>query len=100
MELGLIGLGKMGGFMAQRLIAAGHSVTGFRNNAAAGPEVTQHGLTAVASLDDLVRKLKAPRAVWVMVPHGPPTESTINALLGLVAADDILISARTPPFPA
>ena len=98
MDLGLIGLGKMGGFMAQRLIAAGHSVTGFDNNAATRQEVAQHGVTALASLDDLVKKLKAPRAVWVMVPHGPPTEATITALLGLMAADDILIDGGNSHF--
>lgn len=100
MELGLIGLGKMGGFMAQRLIAAGHSVVGFDNNAATRQEVSQHGVTAVASLADMVKGLKAPRAVWVMVPHGPPTESTIDALLGVLAKDDILIDGGNSHFTA
>ena len=98
MELGLIGLGKMGGFMAQRLIAAGHSVIGFDASAATRADVAKHGVTGVESLADLVGRLKAPRAVWVMVPHGPPTESTISALLGLVAADDILIDGGNSHF--
>lgn len=91
MELGLIGLGKMGGFMAQRLIAAGHSVVGFDASLATRVEVAKHGVTPVESLAGLVRSLKAPRAVWVMVPHGPPTESTITSLLEVLSANDILI---------
>ena len=98
MELGLIGLGRMGSFMAQRLVAAGHSVVGFDNNAAARQEVAQHGVTAVTSLADLVNRLKAPRAVWVMVPHGPPTASTIAALLELLAANDVLIDGGNSHF--
>jgi len=88
----------MGGFMAQRLIGAGHSVVGFDQSAATRAEVTQHGVTAVESLTDLVDKLKPPRAVWVMVPHGSPTESTIDALLGLLSADDILIDGGNSHF--
>lgn len=91
MELGLIGLGKMGGFMAQRLIGAGHAVIGFDAVAAARADAAQHGVIPAASLADLVQRLKPPRAVWVMVPHGPPTESTINALLETLSANDILI---------
>jgi len=98
MELGLIGLGRMGSFMAQRLVAAGHSVVGFDNNAAARQEVAHHGVTAVTSLADLVKRLNAPRAVWVMVPHGPPTASTIAALLELLAANDVLIDGGNSHF--
>ncbi len=98
MQLGLIGLGKMGGLMAQRLIRAGHTVVGFDQSAATRAEVAAHGVAPVASLADLVGTLKAPRAVWVMVPHGPPTESTVNTLLGLLAADDILIDGGNSHF--
>lgn len=98
MELGLIGLGRMGSFMAQRLVAAGHSVVGFDNNAATRQESAQRGVTAVASLADLVKRLKAPRAVWVMVPHGPPTASTIASLLDLMSTNDVLIDGGNSHF--
>lgn len=91
MEIGLIGLGKMGAFMAQRLITAGHSVVGFDANADARKGAAANGVTAADSLGNLVSRLKAPRAVWVMVPHGAPTESTINALLESLAPNDVLV---------
>lgn len=98
MDLGLIGLGKMGGQMAQRLIGAGHSVTGFDANAATRLEVAKNGVTAAESLADLVQRLKPPRAVWVMVPHGPPTASTIAALLESLAANDVLVDGGNSHF--
>jgi len=98
MELGLIGLGKMGGFMAQRLIGAGHRVVGFDAVAATRAEVAKHGVTPSDSLADLVGRLKAPRAVWVMVPHGPPTEATISALLEVLAPNDSLIDGGNSHF--
>jgi 6-phosphogluconate dehydrogenase len=98
MELGLIGLGKMGGQMAQRLIGAGHTVVGFDANAATRLEVAKSGVTAAESLADLVKRLKPPRAVWVMVPHGPPTASTIAALLESLAANDILVDGGNSHF--
>ena len=88
----------MGGFMAQRLIGAGHTVVGFDASAATRAEVARHGVAPVESLAGLIGRLKAPRAVWVMVPHGPPTESTIDALLALLAADDILIDGGNSHF--
>ncbi len=91
MDLGLIGLGKMGAFMARRLIDAGHTVVGFDANAATRQEVAKQGVAAADSLADLVRRLKAPRVVWVMVPHGPPTASAIAALLESLAPDDVLV---------
>jgi len=96
MQLGLIGLGRMGGNMAKRLLEAGHSVTGFDLNPANLAEAKAMGAGAVSSLADLVRSLSAPRAVWVMVPHGKPTEDTITALLDLLSPGD-LIATGTPP---
>ncbi|SDY19753.1 6-phosphogluconate dehydrogenase [Micromonospora pattaloongensis] len=81
MQLGLVGLGKMGGNMRERLRAAGHEVVGFDRN----PEVSD-----VASVAELVEKLAAPRAVWVMVPAGV-TEATIDELAGLLDAGDIIV---------
>ena len=65
MELGMIGLGRMGGNMAERIRKAGHTVIGFDRSAQSSRDVE--------SLEDLVGRLSAPRAIWVMVPAGPPT---------------------------
>jgi 6-phosphogluconate dehydrogenase len=82
MELGLIGLGKMGGNMRQRIRQAGHTVVGYDRN----PE-----LSDVDSLRQLVDKLTAPRVVWVMVPAGAPTQSTIDELGELLSPGDVVV---------
>jgi 6-phosphogluconate dehydrogenase len=88
MQLGLVGLGRMGGNMRERLRAAGHEVVGFDHNA----EVTD-----VASLAELVEKLESPRAVWVMVPAGV-TDATIDELAALLGAGDIIIDGGNSRF--
>jgi 6-phosphogluconate dehydrogenase len=82
MQLGLIGLGKMGGNMRERLRAAGHEVVGYDRN----PEVSD-----VDSLEGLVKALQAPRVVWVMVPSGAPTRATVEEIGGLLEAGDLVI---------
>ncbi len=82
MELGLIGLGKMGGNMRERIRRAGHTVVGYDRN----PD-----LADVGSLKDLVGALSAPRVVWVMVPAGGPTHATIEELGELLDAGDIIV---------
>jgi len=82
MQIGMIGLGRMGGNMAERLRRAGHEVVGYDHDP---------GLSDVASLDELVSRLDPPRAVWVMVPAGEPTRQTIASLGGLLAAGDLVI---------
>ncbi|NYI05402.1 phosphogluconate dehydrogenase (NAD(+)-dependent, decarboxylating) [Allostreptomyces psammosilenae] len=82
MQLGLIGLGKMGGNMRERIRRAGHTVIGYDRN----PE-----LADVPSLQALVDALEGPRVVWVMVPAGAPTQSTITELAGLLSAGDIVV---------
>jgi 6-phosphogluconate dehydrogenase len=82
-ELGMIGLGRMGGNMAERLRRAGHTVVGFDQSPDSGRDAD--------SLADLVAKLSAPRAVWVMVPAGKPTSDTIAALGDLLDAGDVVI---------
>ncbi|WP_306319292.1 MULTISPECIES: phosphogluconate dehydrogenase (NAD(+)-dependent, decarboxylating) [unclassified Streptomyces] len=82
MQLGLIGLGKMGGNMRERIRRAGHEVIGYDRN----PEVSD-----VASLAELVEKLEGPRVVWVMVPAGAATQSTVDELGGLLSEGDIVV---------
>ena len=91
MQLGLIGLGRMGGNMAKRLLDAGHAVIGFDLNPANLADAKAMGAGTAASLADLVRGLTAPRAVWVMVPHGKPTEETIASLVELLSPGDLII---------
>ena len=91
MELGLIGLGKMGFNMAERLRQNGHKVVGFDFNAEAVKNLTAAGSLGVSSLEDLVKNLKAPRAVWIMVPAGDPVDATIAKLEPLMAKGDIFI---------
>jgi 6-phosphogluconate dehydrogenase len=82
MELGLIGLGKMGGNMRERIRRAGHTVVGYDRS----PD-----LSDVGSLKDLVGALSAPRVVWVMVPAGAPTHATVEELSGLLSSGDVIV---------
>jgi 6-phosphogluconate dehydrogenase len=91
MQLGMIGLGKMGNFMAQRLLRAGHDVVGFDPNADARQKMVDAGGEAVDSLDKLIASLQPPRAVWVMVPAGKIVDTTIDALAGKLAKGDVVI---------
>jgi len=91
MQLGLIGLGKMGGFMAERIHNAGHQVVGFDFNAEAVAKLASTGNVGSSSLADMVSKLEAPRAVWMMVPSGDPVDETIAKLEALLSPGDIII---------
>ena len=83
MELGIIGLGKMGFNMAERLRLAGHKVVGFDFNKDATAKLTKTGALGVDSLEDLVKNLAAPRAVWIMVPSGDPLRA-VHAMMQVV----------------
>jgi 6-phosphogluconate dehydrogenase len=91
MQLGLIGLGKMGGFMAERIHNAGHQVVGFDFSAEAVAKLAASGNVGSNSLEDMVSKLEAPRAVWMMVPSGDPVDQTIAKLEKLLSPGDIII---------
>jgi len=91
MELGIIGLGKMGANMAERLRRAGHKVVGFDFSAEAVAKLTAAGSVGVSSLEDLVKNLAAPRAIWIMVPAGDPVDQTIAKLEPLMAPGDTFI---------
>src|SRR5579859_4449918 len=91
MQLGMIGLGKMGGNMAERLRLGGHQVVGFDFSADAVQKLTATGNIGVSTLDDLAKKLTGRKAIWIMVPQGPPVDQTIAKLLPLLNPGDILI---------
>ena len=91
MELAMIGLGKMGGNMARRLLAGGHRVVGHARGAASVQAMEAEGVEGAYSLEEAVGKLAAPRRVWVMVPAGEATESTLAALAKLLQPGDIVI---------
>ena len=90
MQLGMIGLGRMGANMVRRLTKAGHQCVAFDRNAESVKQVAQDGATAAASLDDLVKKLKRPRAVWLMVPAAV-VDATLQELVAKLDAEDIVI---------
>ncbi|MBI3971105.1 MAG: decarboxylating 6-phosphogluconate dehydrogenase [Chloroflexi bacterium] len=91
MQLGMVGLGRMGANIVRRLLRAGHECVVFDLNPANVQELAAEGATGAASLDEVVQRLRPPRAAWVMVPAGPPTEQTVLALAKRMAAGDILI---------
>lgn len=89
MELGLIGLGRMGSKMRDRIRAAGHTVVGYDRN---------FDVSDVGSLDELVAALSAPRAIWVMVPAGEPTRTTVEELARLLTSGDVVVDGGNSRF--
>lgn len=98
MEIGFVGLGKMGLNMVTRLQQAGHRVTAYDRAPEALKQATAVGCVGASSLADLVQRLKAPRAVWIMVPSGAPTEETVQAVAALLQPDDIVIDGGNTRF--
>jgi 6-phosphogluconate dehydrogenase len=91
MELGIIGLGKMGGNMAERLRRAGHRVIGFDFNADAVKKLSDAGSVGVNSLEDLAKAFTGLKAIWIMVPAGDPVDQTIAKLKPFMSPGDIFI---------
>ena len=92
MQLGFVGLGKMGGNMVHRIHRdSDHQVVAFDYNEAAVSAAEEHGATGVHSLEDLVKGLDAPRTIWLMVPHGDPTEQTVWKLAPLLEPGDTIV---------
>ncbi|MDB4947220.1 MAG: 6-phosphogluconate dehydrogenase, decarboxylating [Labilithrix sp.] len=98
MQIAIVGLGKMGGNMVKRLLGGGHQVVAFDRDAAAVERLVKEGAVGASSLSDVVSKLSAPRAIWVMVPSGKPTEDTIKELAGSLSPDDIVIDGGNSNF--
>ncbi len=100
MELGYVGLGKMGGGMVQRLLRGGHRVVVSDLDPEAITRMVDQGAVGSSGLDDLVSKLAPPRAIWVMVPAGGPTGHVIGQLRELLEADDLVIDGGNSHFKA
>jgi 6-phosphogluconate dehydrogenase len=91
MQLGMIGLGRMGGNIVRRLLRAGHTAVVYDRSPEAVAALVEAGATGATGLEDLVAKLEGPRAVWVMLPAGAATEDTVNRLAPLMQPDDTII---------
>ncbi|MCC6426964.1 MAG: decarboxylating 6-phosphogluconate dehydrogenase [Phycisphaerales bacterium] len=91
MQMGMVGLGKMGGNMAERLQRGGHRIVAFDPQAEALQRITSRGGVAASSLEDLARKLDAPRAVWLMIPAGKPVDEAIAKLAPMLSPGDTII---------
>ena len=98
MQIGVIGLGRMGGNIVRRLAKAGHSSVVYDANPTPGAALEKEGATAVASLQSLVETLQPPRTVWVMLPAGKITEETVAQLAGLMKSGDTIIDGGNTNF--
>jgi 6-phosphogluconate dehydrogenase len=98
MQIGMIGLGRMGGNMVRRLMKGGHTCVVYDRGADVVAAFAKEGATGAKSLEELVSKLQKPRAVWIMVPSGGPTEGTVQSLLSLLEAGDTIIDGGNSFF--
>ncbi len=98
MQIGFVGLGKMGLNMVKRLVAGGHDAVAYDRDVEAVRQAEAAGARGVASLEALIPALTPPRRVWVMVPSGAPTESTIIALSSLLSPDDVIVDGGNANF--
>ena len=98
MQIGMAGLGRMGGAMARRLIRNGHDVVAYNRSPQPVADIVAEGARGTDSLDALVHVLTPPRAVWTMVPSGDATEAMVNSLLDLLSPGDTLIEGANSNF--
>ena len=98
MQLGMVGLGRMGANMVRRLMAGGHQCVVFDLNPENVAQLAKEGAAGAATLEEFVKKLTKPRAAWVMVPAGAPTEKTIMALAEKMERGDIIIDGGNSYF--
>ena len=98
LQIGMIGLGRMGGNMARRLLRGGHQCVGFDFSAENVNQLVADGGGGANSLEELIEKLTPPRAIWLMVPAGDPTEQSVLTLAGLLAAGDTIIDGGNSNF--
>jgi 6-phosphogluconate dehydrogenase len=98
MQLGFVGLGRMGLNMVTRLTRGGHKVVAYDRSADAVARSVAAGAQGAASLEALAEGLTPPRAIWVMVPAGEPTESTVASLAGMLSADDVVVDGGNSNF--
>jgi 6-phosphogluconate dehydrogenase len=99
MQLGLIGLGRMGGNMARRMLRGAHDVSGYDRDLAITQVLQQEtGLQAAGSVDELVAKLEPPRTVWLMLPAGAPTEQQLERLAALLAPGDLVVDGANSHY--
>src|SRR3954470_21153723 len=98
MRLAMIGLGRMGGNMSERLIKGGHEVVAFDRTKEVVDKYVAHGAKAAYTLTDVPTMLKAPRIVWIMVPAGKPVDETIAQLLPGMSKGDVIIDGGNSNF--
>ena len=91
MKLGMIGLGKMGANMSERLIKGGHQIVGYARHAETVDKIVKKGALGAYSLDELVEKLDSPKIIWLMIPAGNAVDKTINELLQFLKPGDIIV---------
>ena len=98
MQLGMIGLGRMGANMVRRLMRGGHECVVWDMNPASVQALAGEGAIGTSSLEDFVAKLEQPRAIWIMVPAGDATEKTVNDLGARLQTNDVIIDGGNSYF--
>jgi 6-phosphogluconate dehydrogenase len=98
MKLGMIGLGRMGGNMTERLLKGGHQVVAYARSAESVKEAVARGAIGAGSIEELVRQLEPPRAVWLMIPVGRPVEDTVRELQLRLAPGDVIVDGGNSRF--